>query len=762
MLHEILLSLSGQPSPLNLQSEQDAVSQDAFSLLSPSEKALVGSLARLGRLHGRLRAHSSAISSSHPSVICRAVSTAISTEHLSKFQRKVLEVEKGILVEDSAYVGGYGIVPLSTISGEFAPWTRRLEWLWEIVCFVQPERKWDGFSKCTGAALADRLRAESQTGYADIEEMAMHLVTVAETAWMKQLSMWLLCGNLPMFGKEDFFIQKDVGSKGGTEAADFSMHADLLPQFVSLQTASSILFVGKSLNHIRTKGNVPETTSSGPFTSPVTLNGEHIEHLAALKPPISALKLSTAVRAIRLSLSQSTLSKLLPLPKILEVLSLLHDFLLLRRGEFAMALVSHADSRLSERHRRPESRNKAPGGLDGLFIKEGDVLATLSQSFTELYSLQNEEDPVDDELDLARDLLRLSIHDKQRDRTTPSQDVVDLAAEISDVPFDDVLFPTPTSLWLQVRPPLDLFLSSADISIYSKIHSYLLGIRRAQIRLGNLWKHTSLRKSYPSPWGPPRSSTPFGQNKLKAARERDNVRICQMRTVWATSSASLFILSEIGSFFQGEVVNCSWQHFREWIEGARSQTGSVAGSRPGTASSDKASATDAGHSGYPTQHHDPETLTAAHRRYLSYLIQSLFLNNTPFTKSLRSLLTSIDRFIALVVRLENIQRNMDLETDEGVVDTLADYPREEREIWHGLAATRQNVEARIKDTVDRLREIDDSRSGDGQRNGASPGHDASSYVPRKAAGVDRLLMKLDFGNLNSDMPNTGVTGGFED
>ena len=786
MLHEILLSLSGQPSPLlNLGPEEDSFSQDAFPLISPPEKSLLVSIARLSRLHARLRNHSSIISSSHPSVICRAVSTAIISEHLGGFQKKVLEVEKAILVEDSGYVGGYGIVPLSTIVGEFAPWTRRLEWLWEIVAFIQPERKGNGSPRdCTGAALIDHLREESQTGYVDIEEMARHLVTAAESAWMRQLSMWLLCGNLPAFGKNDFFVQEDVEGGHAHGMAHFTMRSDLLPKFVSPHTASSILFIGKSLNHIRAKGNIPtEGTSNGPLTSPVTLHGEHIEHLSALKPPISTLKLSSAVSAIRLSLSRSLLSRLLPLPKILEILSLLHDFLLLRRGEFAMALVSHADARLNERHLRPGYGGTGSEGLDGLLIKEGDVIATLVQSFTELYSLQNEEDPVDDELDLARDILRLSIDDRRNDRSTGApEDLagINLVPGISEVSFDDLLFPTPTSLSVQVHPPLDLFLSSADVSVYSKIHSYLLGIRRAQIRLGDLWKRTSLRKCYPTPWGPPRSSTPFGQSKLKMGRERDNIRIRQMRAIWATCSASLFVLSEIGSFFQGEVVNRSWEHFREWIGGAPSPTASVAGSRPGTASSMKQKGdrntpftektpTDHNHS---TEAHDPETLTVAHRRHLSSLIQYLFLSHSPFTKSLRLLLTSVDRFMALVIRLENIQHNMDLETDEGVVDDLADYPGEERKIWRQLAATRGEVESRIKDVIDRLREIDDSRSGEGQKifdlvNHADPnlaslqnGPNTCNYIPRKAAGVDRLLMKLDFGNFNDTIDPGPAPGGY--
>jgi hypothetical protein len=779
MLHEILLSLSGQQSSLfSFQTEEDVVSEESFPLLSPPEKALLSSLARLSRLHAKLRAHTAQICSTHPSVISRAVSTTIRSHSLGAFQKKILEVEKAILAEDSGYVGGYGIVPLATVVGEFSPWTRRLEWLWEIVRFIQPVSKKDNSQSCSGAALIDHLRGESQTGYVDIEEMALLLIGAAETAWMRQLSTWLLYGNIPILGKGDFFIQDASTSEreGSGLVTQFVIHANLLPQFVSTHTAASVLFIGKTLNLIRAKrGPSNGRATEALLTSPVTLHGEHITHLAELKSPISASKLSTAVNSIRLSLSQSTFSKLLPLPKILEVLSVLHDFLLLRRGEFATALVSHANSRLQERQRKPDAtpRNIAQNSVDGLAIKEGDLVTALTNTWVELYSLQNEEDSADDELDLARELVRLSIKAKERDRNPRLMSEgagAELVAETSNVPFDDLLFPTPTCLSVQVLPPLDLFLSASDISIYSKIHSYLLSIRRAQIRLGNMWKHTPLRRSYPSPWGPPRSNSRVGQSRLRMGRERENARLAQMRAIWATNSASLFVLSEIGTFFQGEVINESWQHFREWIEAGvfdtRSMPGSRPGSRPGTASSLKAHnpvqpvAADAesevsNSEPVTPRRHDPEALTAAHRRYLYSLVQSLFLTNTPFTQALRGLLICIDHFIALVIRLESIQRNMDLETDEGVVDALVDYASEEREVWDALRVARGDVERSIQEVVARLREIDDSRADEGRMTFelASSTHrtwsvaqtNDCSYVPRKAAGVDRLLMKLDFG-----------------
>lgn len=168
------------------------------------------------------------------------------------------------------------------------------------------------------------------------------------------------------------------------------------------------------------------------------------------------------------------------------------------------------------------------------------------------------------------------------------------------------------------------------------------------------------------------------------------------------------------------------------------------------------------------QPHDPEALTVAHRRYIASLVQSLFLTDVPFTSALRSLLTNIDHLIALVSRLEAVQRNLDLETDEGVVDALADYAREETSIRHELRETCNEIETGIKDVIARLRDIDDSRSGEGRRlfDLGNPNRTAAvpvaapapaqpmdmyDYIPRKAAGVDRLLMKLDFGSLNSSL-----------
>ncbi|PGH10854.1 hypothetical protein AJ79_05214 [Helicocarpus griseus UAMH5409] len=802
MLHEILLALSGHQSPLfDKKDGGHAKDGGGVPFLSPAEHALLQPIAELCRLHTLLRKHTSRISSSHPSTICRAVSTNISTEQLGKFQKQILEVETAILASDARYVGGHGIVPLSTIRSEFLPWVGRLQWLWQIARFMLPiegdeDHAGTGPAQgtCTGASLIDHLRKESHTGYLDLEEMALQLISAAETAFMRQLSMFVLYGQLPSFGREDFFIQECPSTSYEKEknVSDFAIRADLMPNFVSSSTAISILFIGKSLNHIRAQGRFSAGDESMASLSKLTLHGDYLDHLSALSSPISPVALTGAISKIRVSLSQTALSQLLPLPKIVEILSLLHDFLLLGRGEFAMGLVTFADDIVKGRYRRADPMRSGKGGvnlLDGLTVKEGEVTAVLSQTWAELYSFQNEEDPVDDELDLAKEILRLSVKDTNDNRQVASTKEVAVsspATDISNVSFHDVLFGTPTTLSLDVQPPLDLFLSQADMGLYSKIHAYLLAIRRGQIRLANLWKLSSLRRSLPPP---SLANKRGGQARCKIVRERALSRAAAIRPIWITASRALSILSELTSYMHGEVISNSWQHLKQWLDDVRPT--SSRSSRPGTAYS-TASRNDnttnpfsrPGSSQAAPQplkdksqlRHDPETITAAHRAHLASIIQSIFLTDTPFTRTLRTLLTTIDHFIAMITRLETVQQSLDLETDEGVVDSLADYAGEEKKIMHDLRTARVEVDNGLAELIDRLRDIDDNRLGDGKRpfdlgnnnggggGGSNVGGDtgvfgegASAYVPWKPAGVDQLLMKLDFFSLHQK----GDTEGFE-
>lgn len=758
MLHEILLSLSGHPSALfdTHQAHSSHVTSTPTALLSPPEAELLASLGHLSRLHRRTRDHVARIASSHASTVCRAVATAITSYHLEQFQRKILEVESNILKQDASTVGAYNIVPLAGIVGEFSEWVRLMEWLWEISNFISPS---DTYRKseqkdakpASGAELVDKLRTEAQTGYPDIEEAALRLGAVAETSWLRQLSTWLLYGRLPAFGASDFFIQDD-----SDEDLSFSVIHKLLPKFVTRYTASSILFIGKSLNQIRSlPANATSMTGRSFGSSEMELLPAHVKELAEVKAPILSAKLSEAVANIRLSLSRNLLQHLLPQEKIVEILTVLHQFFLLGRGEFAMTLIAEADEKTSSRHKTP-MQPKASQGFQGILLKEGEISQTLARSFTILSTLGGEDDHTDDILDVAAELLHLTVANSSSNRPgTPgrARDPTNILPRMANVAFNDLLLSVPTSLTMDVRSPLDLFMSKTDIEVYTTINSYLLAFRRSHLHLSQLWRISTIRREYPPPPGYQYSNTPHGRAILKRRRERKNARTRELRKVWATCAAAIFFLSEGEAYFQGEVVRESFKHFLDWVEHPSvSSTAPLAPlpssgpSKPQTATTPSAESVQ----------HDPESLTLAHRSFLSSLAYALLLTDAPFTSALRTCFTHVDQLVAYIIRLQDIQSSLDLEEDEGFEDYKRNWRKEEDEVKLELDRARRRLDADLKALVERLREVDGERVGVGGGVGVGVGREAGGvgregeYVPLRVGGVDRLLMKLDWGGEEED------------
>ncbi|TAQ85712.1 hypothetical protein B7494_g5983 [Chlorociboria aeruginascens] len=762
MLHEILLSLSGHPSPL-----LTADHSSPTSILSPPEKALLSSVAHLSNLHCKLLTHTATIASTHPSSICQAVATAIRSTHLARFQRKVLEVEDSILRKDAGSVGAYNIVPLTAIVGQFSEWTRRMEWFLEIAEFMMREIAREG-KNATGAMLIDRLSDAIQTGYVDIEEAALSLVKIAETTWLKQVSAWILYGRLPSFGMDDFFVQQVIDG----DIEEYESKRELLPAFVSTSTASSLLFIGRSLNHIRVK-------SISSSTSPeLGLLSSHLRQLSTLNFPINSAGFSRVISSIRLSLSQTTLQKLLPLSKVVEILSVLREFFLLGRGEFAIALITEADEKIRSRWRRADNlAYDKRDGVENIAVKEGEVSAVLARTWAAMGALQsqNQDQDEDEQLELARDLIQLTITKSTPTSSKQSQSSsTSPTSSIAATPFRNLLLSVPVVLNLNIPSPLDLFLTPADVQTYSSINAYLLSIHRAHLRLTDLWKITSLRRHHPPPPGPPYGSSIRGREKVHILRERAKERSAAMRSVWATSSAAVFFLAETQAYLQGEVVQGTWLGFQKWLSGESS-------SRPPSPSYPpcKKEAQEnfdeediwlqAGKSSPLPQTqtekytHDPQTLASAHRRYLSTLSTNLLLTQPSFTHPLYTLLQQIDNLVALVHRMHSIWNSLDLESDEGVVDAFSDFRKEEGDVRSQLRLVADKVRAGIEVLVNALRDMDGVKVGWEFGGVVAEGGDGEwllgdreegEYRPRKVGRVDRLLMKLDFGGWF----DSGITG----
>ena len=118
----------------------------------------------------------------------------------------------------------------------------------------------------------------------------------------------------------------------------------------------------------------------------------------------------------------------------------------------------------------------------------------------------------------------------------------------------------------------------------------------------------------------------------------------------------------------------------------------------------------------------------------------MLLTDAAYTRALRDLLTHIDALVALFGRLQRLQQTTSLGV--GGTDFLDD---EETEVSRELDRSRKRVDAALKDVVARLRQLDHERLG-AARYLQIDTQDTDFEVWR-GGGVDRLLMKLDFGRM---------------
>jgi len=218
------------------------------------------------------------------------------------------------------------------------------------------------------------------------------------------------------------------------------------------------------------------------------------------------------------------------------------------------------------------------------------------------------------------------------------------------------------------------------------------------------------------------------------------------------------MINELEAYLQGEVVQSSWSHFRQWTMGEDHATFSSAkSSRPGTASSgsqrkftgpldDTFGSSGAG--GRPSPPTDPRALADAHRTYLQALNTALFFTNNDFVTRLKVFFGQIDHFIALFSRLQTVWEGLDLQEDDGVVDAFSNYAQDEMEVLGEMDRTRDSIEGVLLELVAAVREIEkDNRTGssmnmivEGLSGVALSG---TQFVPWQARTVDRLVMKLD-------------------
>jgi len=627
-------------------------------------------------------------------------------------------------------VGGYDIVSLARIMSGFEGWERILSYLHSLA---------SAMGEMGGGELVNRLRTDIHTGFPTLEAVSLHLLKIAETAWLREVSTWVLYGRLP--SSEDFFITESesvvlnpVNEDETGVLKEYTIAKSRLPSFVIPDTASSILFIGRALSIIRLRGGANTETTSDTISPEMTLLPAHLSYLQSLQSPLSPQKLHTAISEIRLSLSKHTLQTLLPASKIIDVVHVLREFFLLGRGEFAGAIVEQASEQVRNRWRRPG----ASGGMgasgvksssSGAVVKEGEVSSILTRTWGVLSSLQGEE-TTDERLDTARDLLYLSLV-KPPPAASAASTPIHPKARLGES-FKDLLVGVPITLNFHLSWPLELFLQSADLETYDAIFAYLVSVRRTLIRLQALWRG---RRYPPSPLAFSKSENrAVARARREVIKKREGIE----RAVWATAGLNVFFLEALVGYWQGEVVEGAFRALMDVLGEGLEETPEQQQQQQdedGDVWMAEGEGEDVKSVEEKTkEQQDPESLMREHHLYLSRLKRGLFLADHQFAPLLKKFLIASE---ALASHVERMGRRNHL-TD---LNITPDSSTNDKEVAECMASCRL-VRNLLGMLVERLQKMDEERDiGGGEL----------LFSERKGGGgvgkIDRLLMRLDLANL---------------
>lgn len=439
-----------------------------------------------------------------------------------------------------------------------------------------------------------------------------------------------------------------------------------------------------------------------------------------------------------------------------------------------MALSQQADETMRKRSQRTNEFPMSSG-----VVRDGEVSSTLTRAWASLVSMQRQQSDEDSEMDVARQLLQLRLI--KSEPTPPIAGIglsEEAAAVLATLPFSRDLFNQPATLSIQLPSPIDMVISLSDLQLYSCINSYLVSLRRAHIRLAELWKLTSLRRHHPAPRG-------AGDYSYEL-RERWSYRADALRSTWSTASAAMFFLGETEAYFQLEIVEGLWQSFRTWL-GGDDKPKKKPSSRPSTRSSELPFRPASRHStaqpddiemgdSEPTPSqtaaapsHDQQTLSNGHTLYLRTLCHRLLLTQPVFINHLHSLIGQINLLVDHVRSLHEVFIAADLETDAGVVDSSTDREALEANILNNIRTVERNIKHLTRIVIETLEVLSNDAEflaeWEGEHLVRQEEDDLSPdepYRPVRLGGVDRLLMKLDFGSWFGRQPELEPRDGYDD
>jgi gamma-tubulin complex component 4 len=220
--------------------------------------------------------------------------------------------------------------------------------------------------------------------------------------------------------------------------------------------------------------------------------------------------------------------------------------------------------------------------------------------------------------------------------------------------FDDLLLGTPLSLSYLISWPLDLFLPSSSIQIYSHIFNYLSSLRKTHTRIHTCWTSLSNAQRARRRW------TGLGEG---GTEEDVEVRKGLARVGWGVVRDMGWFLDTLLGYVMTDVVDVEFRRLKDQLAKSGNSEGSMQGRAtplpPPTQAHGQGPQGPTSHATFPdlggttsttATHLDFTTLRNIHNTYLERLLTGSLLSNPALTSILRPIFEVCERFVAQVER----------------------------------------------------------------------------------------------------------------
>lgn len=683
MLHELLLALLGYTGDLIIDEREHQkslgihLSPDApisdectfklapdISFIDPSERDLILRLVTLGFYYRELDrfatksrnlswirsadvspvARADELSkgkAEKPSVYRRAISNGI-VEILSLYRSAVLHIEQKLLSESMPI--------LATVTQGLNKFFVILPPLYDLI--VEIER-----DDIRGGQLLNLLHKRCHCGVPELQTCIQRLLWHGHQVMYNQLASWVVYGIL-QDQHEEFFIrrqddtdvergssQPDVSDKLARLSTDdtsltdwhlgFHIFLDMLPEYIHMRIAESILFAGKAIRVLRNPSHTfrfQETvypqeiarsslkmqglTGRFPFQKEPAFDGTRVGE--ELLPQSEADKIETMLQELKESsefhkrsfefsidsiraIAASHLWQLVVIRADLNGhLRALKDYFLLAKGDFFQCFLEESRQlmRLPPRQSTAEADLMVPFQLAALkTISEDDrYYSRVSLRMPSFGSVKSSQ----------VDLLKAKASSDGRSGAVPSN----ASSEMLLDGWDGI------ALDYSVDWPLELFFTQEVLSKYLRVFQYLLRLKRTQMELEKSWAAVMHQ-----------DHTDFAQRRNEKTKGSIQQKRQRFRPMWRVREHMAFLIRNLQFYIQVDVIESQWNVLQSHIQ----------------------------------ESHDFTELVNFHQEYLSALISQSFLDIGSVSRILDGIMKLCLQFCWNIENQESSQNTADLE-----------------------------------------------------------------------------------------------------